>query len=724
MSAAGPQTVRHSLAPSITRYFEISLYLLVVTGFITLAATGGLDLPSTAFVAAALLLRGYVIATGSRLLIPEAWTTTLTLAYAGFYVIDYLLLSQQFVSTTVHLVLFLTVVRLFSARRDRDHYFLAIIAFLMVLASAVLTVESTFFFAFTVFMLFAIATFILMEMKRTGDQAAALAQETIGRDRNRRLALSLAGVTPAILFLILMAGTVIFFILPRLSTGYLSAFSRTGSLSTGFSDHVELGSIGEIQQSSSVVMHIEISGDQHGGYSQKWRGMTLSRFDGTSWSNPYRPYPIRPGFNQLFDLRPRSPYFVSPFAFGAFSQIHYHVLMEPVGINIFFLAPDPLALRGKYRAVAADRAGAVFNLDTDHPIGIYDGWSLRDTQAAAAQAEPYTAEELADYLQLPGLDARIPQLSAQIARPATSDFGKAEAIENYLRTNFSYTLQLPATRQADPLSYFLFERKRGHCEYFASAMAVMLRTLKIPSRVVTGFRTDEFNDVTSQYVVRASDAHAWVEAYFPGRGWVGFDPTPASNAAARGGWNRLSMYTDAMASFWREWVVNYDVGHQYSLGQQTLQNSQRWLRQTQSWSRARYFNLLGHARRLAHEISLSPKHWIAGLFTAIMLLLLVSNLRRIGRAYLGVRLSRRPDKAPRMAASLWYEKMLRKLGRNGLRKSSTQTPVEFAGSIPNERLKQNVLEFTYRYEAARFGNSVEDVRKLPDLYKEVAGALR
>jgi transglutaminase-like putative cysteine protease len=720
VSAAGSQTDSQSLALSISRYFEVSLYLLVLTGFVTLASTGGLDIPSTLFVAGALLVRGYVLATRRTLLIPVTWTTALTLAYVGFYVLDYLLLSQEFVTTTVHLVLFLAVVRLFSARRDRDNYFLVIIAFLMVLAAAVLTVESTFFFAFTLFLLFAIVTFILMEMKRTGAHAAAIARDTIGSN-NQRLALSLAGITPAILFLVLIAGTGIFFILPRLSSGYLSAFSRSGSLSTGFSDHVELGSIGEIQQSGSVVMHIEISGDQRGGFSQKWRGMTLSMFDGTSWSNPYRPFPIRPGFNQLFDLRPRSPYFVPPLAVS--SQIHYHVLMEPVGVNVFFLAPDAVALRGKYRTIAADRGGAVFNLDADHPIGVYDGWSLRDTERMPTPAGQDTVERLGDYLQLPTLDSRIPQLAGQIADGTTSDYNEAVAVENYLRKNFSYTLQLPTTHHADPLAYFLFERKKGHCEYFASAMAVMLRTLKIPSRVVTGFKTNEFNDVTSQYVVRASDAHAWVEAYFSDRGWVAFDPTPPSNAYARGSWSRLSMYTDALASFWREWVVNYDVPHQYSLGQQTLQNGQRWLRRSQRWSRTYYYNLLARVRGLAHTISLAPGRWFVGIFTVILALALLSNLRTLAGAFLRLRLSRRPDKLPQVAASLWYEKMLRKIEKKGLRKSGSQTPVEFAGSIRDERLKQNVFEFTYRYEAARFGNSAEDALKLPELYKEVVGAL-
>ena len=167
MSAASAQSAENLLTRAIPRYFEVALYLLVLTGFLTLVSTHGLDVPSTLFVAAAMIVRGYLLTTNRTLLIPERWTSGLTIAYVAFYVVDYFLLSQQFVSTTVHLVLFLTVMRLFSARRDRDHYFLAVIAFLMVLASAVLTVDSTFLFAFSIFMLCAIATFILLEMKRT-----------------------------------------------------------------------------------------------------------------------------------------------------------------------------------------------------------------------------------------------------------------------------------------------------------------------------------------------------------------------------------------------------------------------------------------------------------------------------------------------------------------------------------------------------------------------------
>ncbi|MGO9126495.1 MAG: hypothetical protein ACLP6G_16615, partial [Terriglobales bacterium] len=179
---------------TIQRYFEVALYLLVLTGFATLASTGGLDLPTIVLAGGAVLFRGYCVAMQRTLLIPERWTTVLTLAYVAFYLADYLVISRAFVSPAVHLVLFVLVVRLFSARRDRDHYFLAVIAFLMVLAAAVLTVDSTFLLAFAGFMLTAVATFILMEMRRAS-ASAAFQSAADDASVSRQMGVSLARVT-------------------------------------------------------------------------------------------------------------------------------------------------------------------------------------------------------------------------------------------------------------------------------------------------------------------------------------------------------------------------------------------------------------------------------------------------------------------------------------------------------------------------------------------------
>ena len=187
-----------------------------------------------------------------------------------------------------------------------------------------------------------------------------------------------------------------------------------------------------------------------------------------------------------------------------------------------------------------------------------------------------------------------------ITASAPSNYDKAVALEQYLSTHFGYTLELPRTLPPDPLANFLFERKKGHCEYFASSMAVMLRSLRIPSRIVTGFRGGEFNDLTGQYVVRASDAHSWVEAYFPGSGWISFDPTPAGSLPTRTGWSRMQLYVDAAASFWREWIINYDVSHQRTLGKDAATNTRRFFDEARRWIGRQHRAMLRSARR-AHR---------------------------------------------------------------------------------------------------------------------------
>src|SRR5580698_8554684 len=556
------------MANAIDRYFNVALFLLVLSGFGTLAATGGLDLAAVALVGMALTLRGYQLLKRQEFVIPERWTTLLTLIYVLIYLADYFFLSRSFLAATVHLVLFTMVVRLFSLQKTRDHYTLAVLSFLMVLAAAVLTVGSVFLFSFAGFLLVAVVTFVLMEMRHSVGDEQRHAQDprppsASGLPPTRRMAYGLLAVAPALMLMILAGSFLIFFLLPRVSSRYLSAYTPTSDVSTGFTDRVELGRIGQIQQSSAVVMHIEIANDLQGAYDLKWRGIALSSFDGKVWTNSYDQTQLRPSGDGSYRLAP----WLGPRE-AAGRSIRYRILMEPLGTNVFFLAERPQRLIGNFRQVSMDGGGAVYDIDADHPINRYEAESRlaaidTDELRLAANLAP---SSMNPYLQLPPLDTRIAKLAEQVTASAPSNYDKAVALEQYLSTHFGYTLELPQTLPQDPLAKFLFERKKGHCEYFASSMAVMLRSLRIPSRIVTGFRGGEFNDLTGQYVVRASDAHSWVEAFFPGSGWVSFDPTPAGNQPTRTGWSRLQLYVDAAASFWREWVINYDVGHQRTLG--------------------------------------------------------------------------------------------------------------------------------------------------------------
>jgi protein-glutamine gamma-glutamyltransferase len=717
-----------TFSSTIDRCFDVSLYLLILMGFVTLASSGGLDIPAAIIVAGALAFRAGLLAQRKTLVISERWTTPLTLVYFAFFALDYFFVSRGFLRATVHLALFGVVVRMFSLRRDRDYVTLAILSFLLVLASAVLTVDSVFLFCFAGFMLMAVATFVLMEMRRSARAANIEARPSSDPFEQRRLTIWLVRLAPSLMLTILAGAAGLFFFLPRMSAGYLGAYSFGTDFSTGFSDHVQLGQIGQIQQSNSVVMHIQIDGDSDGRHDLYWRGMALSVFDGHGWSNLRRQqlilekqagnrFEILPFETEVFrntytaaTLRPRE------------TIIRYHVLMEPIGTNIFFLAPWARRVTGNYRVLSADPAAAVRDLDSEHPITTYEAESdigQPSAEELRISGNNYPSQIVPGYLQLPVVDPRIRPLAAQIANSAANNFDKAAAIEKYLRTHYGYTLQLLRAPASDPLANFLFERRQGHCEYFASAMAVMLRTLGIPARVVNGFRSDEFNDLTANYVVRAKDAHSWVEVYFPAYGWQTFDPTPAGSSGTPQGWRRMALYVDAAASFWREWVVSYDSSHQYVLGQTALNETRDVWQRLRISTRRRYAAMLMWAQRRQERAEHSPGKWIGIGWIIVLLLLGLRYARQIVQWIRDIWLAINNQRVPQQAATIWYERMSRSLARRGAQKLAAQTPREFTNQIDDEDLRMRVAEFTEAYEAARFGSSAEEAQRLPELYEEV-----
>ena len=717
---------------AIDHFFEISLFLLIVTGFATLAATGRLDPLSIVAGWTALGVRGFLLLRNRTVTIPERWTSFLTILYVLVYAVDYLLISASFVTATVHLVLFIMIVKMFSIQRERDHVYLAVLSFLEVLAAAILTVDTMFFAVFCVFTVVAVATFISMEMRRSAADAGPVPGPPVASPE-RRLARVLSLSAVSLMAAIVVGAAAIFFVLPRLSAGYLSDYSPRNDFVTGFSDQVQLGAIGRIQQSQAIVMHVHIDNDRGGYAGLKWRGMSLSEFDGRTWKNPGNEILIGRGGNgrfDVFDAEQRAGNIVGNLesAVRSSRQIRYSVSMEPIGTHVLFLASVPVMVFGRMREVGLDDSGGVWSLDGSHMLEGYTAVSLlpdmaeRRREAAASQTiTPVSLE----YLRTPPqLDSRIPALARQITRGHDNAFDKAAAIELYLRKNFGYTLQLPATPPADPLANFLFERKQGHCEYFASAMAIMLRTVGIPSRVVNGFRMGEYNDVTGSYIVRGRDAHSWVEAYIPGAGWTEFDPTPADALPDTGTLHRVGLYLDAAREFWREWVVNYDFLHQQNLTISAMLKGRSMSDRFRLWLRREHVRLLVRARRMYQHGQQSSPREIATIILVGAVLLIALRSRPLLRHWRSVRLARNPSRAPDQAASIWYGRLVRKLSHRGWHKRATQTPQEFAASIDDPLLRTHVERFTTRYEGARFGRSVEDAERLPELYQEVMGSGR
>lgn len=712
---------------SAERFFAWSLYLLLVAGFVALMGTGKLDGASLVLVIPALLTRAYCLLMRKTIVLSETATTRLTLIYFAFFAADYFYISQSFVISAAHMVLFSVVVKVFSVRRDRDLGYLAVLSFLMVLAAVVLTVDTLFLFTFTLFLLAAMCTFISMEIRRSERNTPAI---TVGPSQGLQFYRGLASVSIILGALTLLGSSIIFFILPRVnSTGYLRSFGVQNALTSGFSQEVQLGGIGKIQQSNAVVLHVQVLEGKLPA-DIKWRGTALENFDGRRWwNNP------GPGFRVATDttLDLTQPMLSPLYSAGQRRlrqpTLSYRVFMEPVGLNVFFLAPVPLRIHDNHRVFQVGIDGSVQDapargLEANENIGTYAAEA--DTGSPELVIRDSISTDFPLHverdLRLPALDPRIALLAQKVTAGATSNYERIRAIESYLKSNFGYTLELPGNNSPDPLAYFLFTRKKGHCEYFASSMAIMLRTLKIPARVVNGFRGGELNDITGRYIVRERDAHSWVEVYFPEYGWAAFDPTPAADSSGGSGeWSRMNLYLDAVRDMWREWVINYDFSHQVRLSNELNSTSNHVQTNARGWITKKYRRLLDRINAWQRKLERVPS-WKLGLaITLLALLTALPFLPLLRRTVQAARERKDPQHAPRSVASYWYLRLLKRLAAQGLRKSPSQTATEFASAIPDPRIREDVVQFTEFYERARFAASAEDAGRLPELFEELAG---
>jgi hypothetical protein len=250
-------------------------------------------------------------------------------------------------------------------------------------------------------------------------------------------------------------------------------------------------------------------------------------------------------------------------------------------------------------------------------------------------------------------------------------------------------------------------------------MAVLLRTLDVPSRVITGFRGAQFNPVNSTYIVRASDAHSWVEAYIPGAGWLAFDPTPAGEGPAPTLWSRVQLYMDAAHEFWREWIVNYDAAHQQALTVASVRKSRNGIASFRLWADRRYRHMLQLARRVHHAATQYPRRLLR---PALIVLLAVVALIALPFGLLHFSQLWRAA-SPGSAAAILYLRMTRRLARRGYPRAPAQTASELAASIPDPSLREAVLRFNAAYERARFGDSATAAENLPSLLDEVRRSL-
>lgn len=371
-----------------------------------------------------------------------------------------------------------------------------------------------------------------------------------------------------------IGATAFFVLFPRLSWNVAGRRQPDGLGGiTGMSDRVRLGSGGSIKSSPRVVARLKLepspSADALGAY---FVGRTFDTFDGLEWKGTGTPRPPA----QRVTLGAGSPKMVLQTIelLPAYEARTLIALEAPV----IFSQPRALSRSGSVRTQLLHVPGEEVRFSEEANGYEYQAYSLTDP----GDRTPAVLDDVVRYTRLPeGLDPRIAALAQKVAGSARDAQEAAAKLSDHLQANYAYTLDQGAPSK-DPLADFLFERKAGHCEHFATALAVLLRSLGFASRVSAGFYGGE--RLGEVFVLRAGDAHAWTQAWSPGRGWVTWDATPPEGRVSQPAvlWAMAVDLYEQLDAWWRARVVDYSLRDQFFLArslvaQPTITRSDRGL---------------------------------------------------------------------------------------------------------------------------------------------------
>lgn len=596
------------------------------------------------------------------------------------------------------------VARLLVRWTARDERWIELLAFFVLIAAAGLNADLSFAVCFAAFVVFAAVERILLHLRLEG-----LVKEVRGP-----WVAGAVGVATATL----VVGLAVFLALPRARGSLLPGGISAGLSLTGFSETVALGDYGVILRDPSIVMRVRLSDLQYAAENAPplyWRGMSFDHYAAGRWSR------VAPALAPVL-VEEEGPIVRLRLIGNAGARdlrgaevLRQEILLEPLGTDLVFAAAQPLAFEFdrsmSARLLRARRLGEEVRVRRRGGIA-YAAYSQPDAGSLQAEVRNDGALPpwLLPYLQLPpDLPPRVRRLAHQIVEGRGDVAGRVRAVRDFLRERYQYTLELHAPPPGrDPLDFFLFDRREGHCEYFSSALVILLRSLGIPARNVNGFLGGDWNTFGEYLAVRAAHAHSWAEVWLGERGWVTVDPTPPAAVGAAGGRTRrmgvMVGLADAMRLAWLEWVVAYDLQKQVEI----LQGTGRWLR-AGGIAVDRAVRPLSRVRR-RHAVFVLA----GGVFLALALML----LRR--RKW-----ERGAGATTRHPVARAYREGVRALARRGLRPRPDETPGEFVRRVEAgfPRAAPPLRELTSLYYRARYGPAVGTERLGPPA-RELARRVR
>lgn len=522
-----------------------------------LFSAGLVGIPTAIGLCFLLSVQGFLQHRGKQLPIGQKLWKLISLSAFALAIIATAISGSSLGENGLILLLYLLVNRFEHLRTPKDGFQLYLINLMCIVLSAIFSFDLSFLAYFLGFLALSLACLATLNMQWDAEDLAAhgLIHRGLERSAVRRLFPLACGA-------VLALALIIFFGIPRVGFGYFNQDRRRGPQMSGFSDEVSLGEIGTIQEDQTVAFRVEFPGKKP-ETSQRlyFRGSSFDHYDGKRWSKSATGREYLTG-------RLGEPIAISPCPRNE-PMIEQRYLLEPFDSDVIFALEQPCSFRFSeeylrhlfLRELSIQRDGhqsLTFGrrLEANRSYAIVSQLNWTDPNP------PVPTGSLPRYLQIYQEKRTLRALAQRIINGSQDVTTAAMRMQSHFSREFSYTLQLEAPQSSDPIESFLLNSKRGHCEYFATSMAILLRYVGIPTRLVTGFAGGDWNEVGNYLLVRQQHAHTWIEAYDKQRGWLRFDPTPASVRFRNADMPFWVKQYDYLRLRWEKYVLYYSLQDQ------------------------------------------------------------------------------------------------------------------------------------------------------------------
>jgi transglutaminase-like putative cysteine protease len=686
--------------------YRASFYLMMTVA--TLALSGDMaevgfarTFPYIAILAA--VLAYFTVDRNANWSIPRQFADLIGLSTIGVLYYESQLEDTQMVRALGHWLFYLQMIKYFLPKKPEDDWFLFMLGLMQILIAAVVSQSDqigAWLFLWAMLAIWVLGQFFLQREAHRLMPRELGSSDVLGAwaDDPYRGVFDLPSMfsTLRVMVTTLALGGLIFLVLPRQAGATRNqAGAQAQSHLTGFDEEVQLGQFGEILENDTVVMTVETTDEEGNVFRQAgeplWRGVTMTTYDRGTWKRKKQGQP-----QTIVGFPSRR-------AGGSRPVIHQKIKLESNDSStLFALRPIRNAFsRRRVPPYLSTLDGTIYRSDRAG-TGPYDYEVDSDPDADAPQAgeeQPSAARQQT----LMAMPADLKERLKKIAEPIIASLGpeastdkaaKARAIEQYLRDSgkFAYSLKMDVIDLSlDPVEDFLINRKEGHCEYYASALALLLRSVDVPCRVVNGFKGGDWNDLTQTYIVRQKHAHSWVEAYLgpgplPDRFpvWMTLDPTPANerqeSIAQVGGITRkIRPLTDVIRHIWVFYIIGYDGDRQNRLLYTPMREMLQWAREkyaTLGLILRGWFAFVFHFQSPGSLISV--RGFIVTFMSLVTLSFLILVFARLGRWLLGLVRGAAVDDTSLTARIVFYRRLVQLLSQYDLERTAAETQGEFA----------------------------------------------